>query len=466
VTREVLARAARLRVVGRAGVGVDNVDVAAATERGVIVMNAPEGNTLSTAEHAISMLLALIRRIPEADRTMKEGRWEKKSIVGAELYDKTLGVIGLGKIGGAVVARMKAFGMKALAHDPFITPAAAEKLGVELAEIDDVCRRADAVTIHAPLNAETRGLIDARRLALMKPTAAIVNCARGGIVNETDLIEALRARRIAGAALDVFETEPLPADHPLRSLAASTPEAQEKVARAVAAQVIEALRGGPVRNAVNYPSLDAREIERLRPTLDLCERLGAFVCGYCPAPVDRLEFFYSGTPAEYPLEPMTRALLKGFLEPQVPHGVNYVNAPHLATARGVEVVESRSTETGDYSGLITVVARGAGDRVDRISGTLFHGRDPRLVAINDKHFEARPEGNLIVLENRDVPGVIGAVGTLLGARAVNIANMTWGRPKPGADAITVINVDQAPPADAIEGLRALPNVVSVKSIVI
>lgn len=475
VTKEALENSGRLKVIGRAGVGVDNVDVSTATERGIIVMNAPEGNTLSTAEHTIAMMLALVRKIPQADRTMKDHQWAKGKIKGTELYGKTLGIIGLGKIGLAVAERMQSFGMKIIGHDPFVTAEAAEKASIELAEVDEVCRRADIITVHTPLNKATRGIINAERIALMKDSILLVNCARGGIIDETDLLAALESGRVAGAALDVFEGEPLSDDHPLRDLdnvvlsphlAASTDEAQGKVTRDVAHQIVDVLKGGVIRNAVNAPSLDLKQMERLAPVLDLCDRLGKFVSQFCPSPVRRIEILYCGTATEYPLGPMTSAVIKGYLTPQITSGVNDVNALVLAKSRGIDVTESRCSDTFDYSGLITVIAHSEGGERNSISGTLFHGREPRLVIINDKHFEVKPQGHLIVLQNRDVPGIVGSVGTLLGKRQINIADMTWGRPEPGADAITVLNVDEDVSPEVIEELKALPNVLSVHSIVI
>ena len=475
VTREMLKNSGRLKVIGRAGVGVDNIDVEAATERGIIVMNTPEANTLSTAEHTIAMILALARKIPTADRTMKQGEWAKKSITGSELYGKTLGVLGLGKIGGEVALRMRAFGMRILGYDPFVTEAAGEKMGVRVTEIDEICREADVITVHTPLNKATRGIINAERIATMKPTVMLINCARGGIIDEESLISALADGRIGGAALDVFTTEPLPKDHPFRKLpnvvlsphlAASTTEAQEKVTREVAQAVVEMLRGGPPRNALNAPSIDPGELERLGPVLILAEKMGRFASQFCPAPVEKLELLYSGRKAEYPLAAMTSAFLKGYLQPHVDINVNDVNALFLARSRGIEVVESRSTESHDYAGLITANIHSANGERNSISGTRFRDKDPRLVIINDKHFDVKPDGNLIVIHNRDVPGIVGSVGTLLGEHKINIADMTVGRTEGGNEAITVINVDEDVPPAVIEELQSLPNILSAQLIVV
>lgn len=475
VTADVLKNSGRLKVIGRAGVGLDNVDVPVATEKGIIVMNTPEGNTLSTAEHTVSMMLSLSRKIPQADRLMKQGEWPKKSLTGVELHGKTLGVIGLGKIGREVAKRMKSFGMEILGYDPFLNESAAEKLGITLADVDTIAQKSDIITVHTPLNKDTKGIIDARRLAMMKKTALIVNCARGGIVDEAALLDALQKKTIAGAALDVFEQEPLPKDHPFRALdnavitphlAASTTEAQDKVTRDVANQIVEALEGGMIRNAINAPSLDPQELERLRPVIALAERLGKFASQFCPCPASKLEVRFSGTAAEYPITPLTTAAVKGFLSPFGNVAVNFVNARYLAKSQGIEVIESSSSDALDYAGLITVEVHSANGERNSISGTLFHSRFSRIVVINGKQITAAPEGNMIVIENRDVPGIVGSVGTLLGSRKINIADMTWGRNTPGGDAITVLNVDSEVSDKVVEELKALPNILSVRVIVV
>jgi D-3-phosphoglycerate dehydrogenase len=495
VTRAMLASPGKLKIIGRAGAGVDNVDVEAATEKGIVVMNTPGGNTLSTAEHAISMLLALARRIPFADRTMKDGKWEKKGIIGVEMFGKTLGVIGLGKIGRVVAERMLAFGMKILAHDPFVTHEVAKDLGVELADLDTICRQADVITVHAPANAETKGMIGAARLALMKPTALLVNCARGGIVDEAALVEALAQKKIAGAALDVFSEEPLPADHPLRKLdnvvltphlAASTNEAQEKVAGDIAEQIFEALGGGVIRNAVNAPSVDAKTYARIKEALDLCERMGSFVSQVMPAPLTHLDVTFSGTKARHPSTPLVTALLKGYLKNVCSEPVNDVSVPYRARQLGIKVSETKTDESDAmYAGVITVRMTAEGELVSQqparqqglagaekgkiaeIGATLDQLRRPRLVSINGRRIDAAPEGQLLVLENEDVPGVIGAVCTALGKRQINIASMDWSRGAgPGSTAMTVINVDQKIGPDVVREIESLPHVMWARSVVI
>ena len=477
VTAAILAKPGKLKVIGRAGAGVDNVDLDSATARGIIVMNTPGGNTISTGEHAISMLFALARRIPFADKTMHEGKWEKKSIVGVEMFGKTLGVIGLGKIGREVAARMQAFGMDILGYDPFLTTETAEKLGIELADIDTICERADMITIHCPLNSETRDLINEERLGKMKPSMLLVNCARGGIVDEEALCAALSSKKIAGAALDVFSTEPLPADHALRGLenivltphlAASTNEAQEKVARAIAIQIREALSGEMIRNAVNAPSVDAKTYAKMKPVLDLCERMGRFASQFAKqSATTNIDVIYSGTATEHPQAPLTTALVQGFLECNLSETVNQVNAMMLAKNQGIKISETRSEESDDvYSGLITVKTTRESGETTEVSGTLFQSRFPRLVSVNKRRIDAIPDGQMLVLENRDVPGIIGSVGTCLGKHGINIAAMNWGRLKEGGDAMTVLNMDQPIPADVLKELLGLPNVLSAANIVI
>ncbi len=476
VTRETLANTGALKIIGRAGAGVDNVDLDAATERGILVMNTPGANTMATAEHAISMLMALARRIPFADSTMKEGRWAKKDIVGVELFDKTLGIIGLGRIGRVVAERLNAFGMKILAHDPFLTCEVARQLNVEPADLDTICAQADMITIHCPINDETRGLLDARRLGLMKPTALVVNCARGGIVDEDALYDALKEGRIAGAAVDVFATEPLPGESKLRELpnavltphlAATTGEAQEKVARELAEQLRDSLVSGVVRNAVNAPSIDNKTYQQLAPVLDLCLRLGRLCSQYIGPGVNRIEITYKGAKAKHDPTPLTTELIKGFLQFHFSEPVNSVNALYIARRMGIKIVETRTEEIDDvYAGLITVRTVSDTGEVNTISGTLNHRREPRLVMVNQKQVDAIPQGEMLLLENRDVPGIIGSVGTCLGRHGINIAMLSWGRLKPGGDAMTVINTDNPISDEVLAELGSLPNVLGARHVVI
>ncbi len=470
-TADVIAEAHQLRVIGRAGVGVDNVDVEAATRRGVVVMNTPGGNTVSTAEHTVSLICALAHRVADAAASMRDGKWDRKGLMGTELDGKTLGIVGLGRVGQEVVKRMRAFGMHVVGHDPFVSTDRMRQLGIEPADVDEICRRADFLTLHSPLSAETRDLIDARRLSMMKKTAFVVNCARGGIVNEAALADALNAGTIAGAALDVFEEEPLPQSNPLRTarnailtphIAASTVEAQENVAIQVAEQVVDYLRNGVIRNAVNAPSVDPEVLEKLRPYLILAEKLGAFLSQYADCAITRLEAHYAGFLAEQPTAPLTTAAAKGFLAAITDEPINYVNALPMMKARGVEVVESRSTESPQFSRLMRLEAQLEDGRRMELAGTIFDGNRPRIVLVNDKHFDIVPFGHVVVIENRDVPGIIGSVGTVFGRHAINIAQMTWGRTERDATAMTVINLDARVPRHVVEEIRALPNITAVK----
>jgi len=472
-TPDIIERAEKLKVIGRAGVGLDNVNVEAATKRGVVVMNTPGGNTISTAEHTCSMLLSLARMIPAADASMRAGKWDKKSFMGVELQGKTLGVIGLGRIGQAVAKRMLAFEMRVLGYDPYITEERMRSLGICVASVDEICEQADFITVHTPLSDETRGIVNAARIAKMKKGVRVVNCARGGIIDEAALLEALQSGKVAGAALDVFEKEPLAADHAFRSLpnvvltphiAASTTEAQEMVAIQVARQIVDFLKNGTIVNAANAPSIEAELLAAMRPYLLLTERLGKFLGQYVKERIKRLEVRVSGAAADYPIEPLTTAAAKGFLELRADSPVNYGNAFPLAHARGIEVVASRHSEPGQYTNLITIEAVAESGEISGISGTLFTRDMPRIVMFNQKHFNAVPEGNLIVLENRDVPGIIGAVGTLLGNRAINIGQMTWGRRTSDNMAMTIINVDNIVSPEVLQEVAALPNVMSARLI--
>ncbi|MBX3729180.1 MAG: phosphoglycerate dehydrogenase [Candidatus Sumerlaeia bacterium] len=467
-TAEILERADNLKVIGRAGVGVDNVDLNAASRRGIIVMNTPGGNTISTAEHAIAMMMALARKIPAADASMKAGEWDKKSFTGAELRGKTLGIFGLGRIGQEVCRRMKAFEMNILAYDPFVAREAVKHLGVETAEVDEICRRADFITIHTPMSPETRKMIDARRLAMMKKTCRLVNCARGGIVDEPALAEALAKGVIAGAALDVFESEPIPTDHPLRGLknailtphiAASTVEAQENVAIQVAEQIVDVLANNKITNAVNAPSIDPKVLEVLKPYLNLCEKLGAFASQFMAGRPVRLRCLYSGSVLDYPLQPLTTAFAKGFLQPTTDRPINYVNALPMLAERGIEILETRSSAQFRYRNLMTLVVETEEGGADTFAGTVFEPDYGRIVTVNDKSFVALPEGNLVVVENNDVPGVIGQVGTFFGNHGINIAEMTWGRVEEGErHAMTIINTEGEVQPAMLAELRKLPNI--------
>lgn len=469
VTAAVIDGATRLRVIGRAGIGVDNIDVEAATRRGIAVMNTPGGNNVTTAEHAISMLLSLARSIPQATASMKAGKWEKSKFTGSEITNKTLGIVGIGNIGRLVAERAQGLKMKVIAYDPFMTEQKARELGVELVALDELLGRADFVSIHTPLLPETRNLIDAAALAKMKKTARLVNCARGGIVDELALAEALRNKQLAGAALDVFEQEPVAADHPLLALdtvvctphlGAATAEAQVAVSVAIAEQIVEFLVHNVTRNAVNMPSISAEQLEVLRPYLTLGERLGSLQAQLLEDAPTELVVEYAGTVAGLDCQPVTVAVLKGLLGRLLETSVvNYVNARELAKERGIKVVESKSSQPKGFTNSLTVRVRSA-QKTSEAAGAVF-GRDTiRLVKINGFYLEAVPEGFILMLNNRDVPGVVGNVGMLLGEAGINIAGLQLGRERVGGMALSLIHVDERIPEPVMARLRTLPNIVS------
>jgi D-3-phosphoglycerate dehydrogenase len=470
VNARVIEAAPLLKVVGRAGVGVDNVDVDTATKRGVIVMNTPGGNTISTAEHAFSLMVSIARSIPQADASVKSGKWERKSFLGVELYGKTLAILGMGRIGTEIAKRALAFGMRVLAYDPYLSAARARSLQVELVEkLDDILPQSDFITMHMPLTPETTHMLNKQRLAITKKGARIVNCARGGLIDEAALIEALQSKHIAAAALDVFEQEPLPADHPLRQapnlvftphLGASTAEAQEGVGIEVAQQIRAALLDGEIRNAVNMPSLDAKTLAIIGPHLDLGERLGRFLSQISATRCDGLNINFSGKINEVDTTAVTRAILKGFLEKAGGGEVNVVNAPAFAENLGLKITESRESALGDFAELIELTAAGPAGWVS-VAGTFF-GTTPRIVKINGRHVEAKPEGVLFLLENRDRPGIVGHVGTMFGKHGVNIAGMSLSRNEVGGQALTVLNLDSVPGDALLKELLAVEDIKSAQ----
>jgi D-3-phosphoglycerate dehydrogenase len=472
VTSNILNAGAKLRVVGRAGVGVDNVDVEAATRRGVVVLNAPGGNTISTAEHAFSLLLAMARKIPHADANVRNKNWDKKNFEGVELYNKTLGVIGMGRIGSELSRRAIAFGMRVVAYDPYLSVTRARSLQVELVEeLDDLLAGADFISLHTPLTAETRHILDATRLQKTKRGVRIINGARGGLIDEGALAQALQDGHVAGAALDVFEIEPLPVDSPLRSapnlvltphLGASTVEAQESVGIEIAQSIRAALLEGTIRNAVNMPNLDAKTLAIIGPHLRFGEKLGRFLSQIAPKRADSLNINYSGKVNEADTTAITRAVLKGFLQIAGGTEVNEVNAPAFAETLGLKVTESRLSAPGDYTDMLELSAIAEGKSVS--VGGAFFGATPRIVSINSRSVEARPHGVLLVLENTDRPGMVGRIGTLLGDHGVNIATMSLSRNQAGGTALTVLNLDTAPSEELLREVRASEDIHSAQVI--
>jgi D-3-phosphoglycerate dehydrogenase len=473
VTRKVIEAASALRVVGRAGVGVDNVDVPAATEHGVVVMNTPGGNTISTAELTFAMLLSLARKVPQAHGSMAAGKWDRKQFQGTELAGKSLGVLGLGRIGTEVSKRALAFGMKVLAYDPFLTEARARAIGIQMeADLDNLYRDADFITVHMPVTDQTRGMLNASAFAKMKPKVCLINCARGEIVVEKDLLAALDSGKVAAAAMDVFENEPLPEDHPFRKhpgitltphLGASTHEAQEKCGIEVAEVIAAYLLTGEVRNAVNLPYLDAKTYEQVKPYLVLGEKLGKLLAQLAPAHVDRLYITYGGKAQELPnIDPITRAVLLGFLSRTSVSDLNNVNVRSVASTLGLTIEEKRSSEPVTFNEWLHVQAFNNGEKVISAGGTFFGSPDnPRIVRLFSQPTEIVPFGVVLLLENKDRPGIVGYLGTLLGRHNVNIASMSLTRDSVGGHALTVLNLDSVPPAEVLDELQKDPDIRNV-----
>jgi len=472
VTPAVFAAAKNLKVVGRAGVGIDNVDVEAATKHGVIVMNAPGGNTISTAEHAFSLMLATARYIPQADASMKAGKWDRKKFEGVELHGKTIAILGMGRIGTEVARRAIAFGMKVLAYDPYISASKAKSLQVEVVDkVDDILPQADFITVHMPLTEETRHMIGAKQLPLLKKGVRIVNCARGGLIDEDVLAEGLKSGQIGGAALDVFEVEPLPAEWPHRDvpnlvltphLGASTAEAQELVGIEIAEAVRATLLRGEIRNSVNMPNIDAKTISTLGPWIELGGKLGLFLAQIAPKRAEKLNIRYSGRLVDHDLTAVTRALVTGYLRHIHGDEVNPVNAPAILRNLGLEIVETRESEAGEFTDLIEASIEQDGVSAS-VGGTLY-GSKPRIVTINGRFVEGVPSGILLLLENRDRPGIVGHLGTILGQNKVNIASMSLSRNEVGGQALTLLNLDSAPDEALLSKVTSDADISSAKVI--
>jgi D-3-phosphoglycerate dehydrogenase len=468
VTAEVLEAAERLKVVGRAGIGVDNVDLTAASARGVVVMNTPFGNSITTAEHAIALMMTLARQIPEANARTQAGEWPKSAFMGVEVTGKTLGLIGAGNIGSIVAARALGLRMKVLAYDPFLAPERAVELGVEKVELEELLSRADFISLHTPLTPETRGILSADALARTKRGVRIVNCARGGLIDEEALKRLLDEGHVAGAALDVFETEPPPADHPLFGtpgfvctphLGASTTEAQVNVALQVAEQMSDYLVSGGVTNALNMPSLSAEEAPKLRPYMALAERLGSLVGQLAHGNLPKISVELEGDAAGLNPKPVTAAVLAGLMR-RYSQSVNMVNAPFLARERGMEVREIRNSREGPYQTLVRVtVGTESGDR--SVAGSLFGSDKPRLVEIFGVDIEAELAGDMLYIVNDDAPGFIGRIGTLLGEAGINIGTFNLGRRRAGGEAVLLLSVDQPISASLVERACALEGVRTV-----
>jgi len=463
VTAEVIAAAQRLKVIARAGVGVDNIDIPAATRAGVIVANAPTGNVAAAAEHAIALMFALARNVAEAHRSMCAGQWNRKAFMGVEIRNKTLGLVGLGRVAGHVCRRATGLGMEVIAFDPFVTAEYASRLGAELVELDELLARSDFISLHLPLNDATRNFIDAEKLAKMKPGARLINTSRGGVINEVDLLAALEAGPLAGAALDVFGTEPLPADSPLRGhprivltphIGGSTTEAQHQVALDAAEQVIAVLNDKPARYAINAPLIPATDIEFISPFIGLVEQMGRFLHQFQPMQVERVELTVHGPLAEYDTKILQAAALRGLLTGVVEERVNVVNADFIAHGRGIIVSEYRQRHHYErYENMVTLTVR-AGEQVASVRGSVLHS-EPYIVAVADRWVEFPPEGYYLVSWHRDRPGVIGRLGVLLGENDINIAFMHVGRTTPRGEAIIVLKTDEPIPAGLLPQINAI-----------
>lgn len=471
MTPDVIEAAGNLKVIGRAGTGVDNVDVPTASKRGIVVMNTPGGNTITTAEHAVSMMLSLSRYIPQATASIREGKWEKKKFMGKEVFNKTLGVIGLGNIGRIVADRALGLKMHVIAADPFISPEVAGKLGVEIVKLDELYARSDYISIHVPKTDETMGMINKDAFRKMKKGVFIINCARGGLVSEADLLWALGEGIVAGAALDVFAKEPPEPSDLFKDdriiftphLGASTEEAQENVAVAVAEQIVDYLAKGIVRNAVNMPSVSPESAPVLRPYIVLAEKMGSFLSQLGLVGLEQVTIEYQGEASAIDTPPVTVAMLKGILDPILEEGANYVSAPIIMKERGIKIVETKSEKAEGFSGQITLRAKTKdGERL--ISGAIFGTESPRIVKLNNFSLEAFPEGSLLVTTNLDKPGVIGGIGTTLGENNVNIGRMHLARDVEGGNALVILSVDGTVAPDVIDKLKKLPHMLSVQQV--
>jgi D-3-phosphoglycerate dehydrogenase len=471
VTAELIERASSLRVVGRAGTGVDNIDVSASTRRGIVVMNAAAGNTVTTAEHTMAMLLSLARQIPQAASSTRIGKWEKNKFLGVELMGKTLGVVGLGRIGAAVAQRARAFGMNILGYDPYFTREAARELGIEMSSLDELLSRSDFITLHTPLTDETRGMMGEAALDKMKPGVRVINCARGGLVDEGALLHAIRAGKVAGAALDVFQQEPVSPENPLLKLdqviatphlGASTTEAQLGVATMIAEQVLDFLKHGTIRGAVNMPAVSAELLEAIGPYIVLGEKIGLFQGQVFGHDLREVEIEYSGEVTEHDVKPITHAVLAGLLGPVIER-VNMVNASIVAEHRGIKVSESLSRRARDFASMIRVRTV-TSERESEVAGALFGRRDGRIVRINGFSLEAIPKGHMLFLFNRDLPGVLGSIATFIGDAGVNIGRLYLGRKKVGESALALIQIDQRMTEESLNGLAAVDGVISVKQV--
>jgi D-3-phosphoglycerate dehydrogenase len=471
LTADIINASEKLKVIGRAGIGVDNIDIEAATRKGIVVMNTPRENAIAAAEHTVGMILAICRNIPQANASTKSGKWERGKFMGIELFGKTLGIIGIGNIGSLVAERALGLKMNVIAYDPYIPKGIAGQKGIPLVALDDLLSQSDFITIHTPLTEETRNLLDEEAFTKVKTGVIIINCARGGIVKEEALLNALKSGKVGGTSLDVLENEPA-TDNPLFKLdnvictphiGASTREAQENVAVAIAEQVVDFFINKRIQNAVNIPIVSPEVLPVVKPYIDLGERLGSFLTQVSVFAIEELSIEYKGTVAGYNVSPITVSILRGLLTPYMGEVVNFVNASLIAKERGIRVRESRSTTAEDFASVVTITATGRGER-NYVAGALFGTKDFRIVQINDFRIEAVPEGHMLLIQNYDRPGVIGDIGTTLGNRNINIATMQFSRDRSKGIAISLLHLDSIISKEMMEKLSQLPNIISVKYI--
>jgi len=471
VNEDIINAANRLKVIARAGTGIDNVDIEAATRKGIIVMNVPGGNTISAAENTIAMLLSMSRNIPQANASMKAGKWEKKKFTGVEVRGKTLGIIGLGRIGSEVAKMAQGLGMHTIGYDPFVSAENAKRMGVEYKKLDELFRQSDYITVHTPLNKDTKYLIGEKEFALMKNGVRIINCARGGIIDENALYKAIKSGKVAGAALDVFEKEPpennllLTLDSVIATphLSASTEEAQIRVAVDAAAQVIDVLKKGIIRNALNVSGIEPELLEQIKPYLNLCEKLGSFQGQLASGPINTVQILYSGDVANYNLNPLTLQILKAMLEPILGGALNFVNVLAIAEERGIKILEGKSATPEDFTNLISVEVNSSTEKRS-IAGTVFSKDLLRIVRIDEFDLDINPSGYILICTHEDKPGMVGKIGTVLGEEKINIAGLQLSRRKKGETNLTVLNVDSPPQNSTIKKLTAIEGIKDVRLI--
>ncbi len=466
ITKKIIENADKLKVIGRAGVGVDNIDVEAATKKGIVVVNTPDGNTTSAAEHTMGMMLALARHIPQAYQSLCKGKWDRSKYMGIELRNKNMGIIGFGKIGSEVGKRCKAFGMNVIIYDPYVTEEAAQRAGVRRAALDELLAESDFITVHMPLTDETRNMIGKKQFAKMKDGVRILNVARGGLINEEALYEAILNKKVAGAALDVYEKEPqtesplfkLPEVVATPHLGASTQEAQVNVALDVASEIIRVLRGEPVQNAVNIPFVKPEQMEVVRPYIELTEKLGKLAASLAEGPIDKIELKYVGEITKIETNSLTNSFLKALLRPSLHDAVNYVNAPLVAKQRGIIVNETKSMQKEDYTNKISVTIKGNGKWSRYCAGSVFKNGQVRILSIDEFSLDIQPEGNLILILHKDRPKFVGQIGMILGEKDVNIAGMQLARKKPGGKALMILTVDHPVEEEVMSKINEIQDV--------